>query len=63
MRHIQIERLYDFVMNEQDLTGTEQSHLVVCKFCVAWLDACVTEKVSVLMNHLTKKPEKSRPHR
>ena len=46
--HVPIERLYEFVMDEVDLTDIEQSHLIRCSFCVAWLDACVTEKVSQL---------------
>ena len=46
--HVPIERLYDFVLEESNLTGEEQSHLIRCSFCIEWLDACVTEKVSLL---------------
>jgi hypothetical protein len=46
--HIPIERLYDFVMGLLSLTESEQSHLVRCRYCVEWLDACVMEKVSQL---------------
>ena len=46
--HVRIERLYEFVMGAINLTGREQSHLTRCKFCVAWLDACVEEKASLL---------------
>jgi hypothetical protein len=45
--HVPIERLYDFVMAQVNLTEDEQTHLVRCSFCVEWLDACVTEKLSV----------------
>ncbi len=48
MQHIPIERLYDFVFVEQDLALADQVHLIGCKFCVAWLDACVNEKVASL---------------
>ena len=46
--HVAIERLYDFVLEESNLTEEEQSHLIRCGFCIEWLDACVTEKVSLL---------------
>jgi len=46
--HVPIERLYDFVLEESNLTAEEQSHLIRCGFCIEWLDACVTEKVSLL---------------
>ena len=46
--HISIERLYDFVIGQVDLTEAEQSHLIRCSSCVEWLDACVTEKVALL---------------
>jgi hypothetical protein len=48
--HVPIERLYDFIMEDTDLTETEQSHLIRCAECITWLDACVVEKVSLLMN-------------
>jgi hypothetical protein len=48
--HVPIERFYAFVMGTLDLTESEQSHLIQCSFCVEWLDACVTEKVSLLTN-------------
>jgi hypothetical protein len=48
--HVPIERLYGFVMGLLNLTETEQSHLIRCGFCVEWLDACVEEKVSLLIN-------------
>ena len=43
--HVAIERLYGFVMGLKELTGAEQSHLVRCRFCIDWLDACVEEKI------------------
>ena len=46
--HVSIERLYNFVVAETDLTEAEQSHLIQCRFCVDWLDACVAVKVSLL---------------
>jgi len=46
--HVPIERLYDFVLEESNLTEEEQSHLIRCNFCIEWLDACVTEKASLL---------------
>jgi hypothetical protein len=46
--HVPIEQLYEFVMGQDNLTEAEQSHLIRCSFCVEWLDACVTEKVSLL---------------
>lgn len=48
--HVPIERLYEFVMGQLDLAESEQSHLVRCSFCVQWLDACVEEKVFLLIN-------------
>ena len=48
--HIPIERLHEFVMGLLDLTEAEQAHLVRCSFCVRWLDACVFEKVSQLID-------------
>ena len=48
LMHVPIERLYDFVLEESNLTEEEQSHLIRCGFCIEWLDACVTEKVSLL---------------
>jgi hypothetical protein len=48
--HVPIERLYGFVMAEFDLTGEEQSHLSRCNLCVAWLDGCMIEKMSILMS-------------
>jgi len=48
LMHVAIERLYDFVLEESNLTEEEQSHLIRCSFCIEWLDACVTEKVSLL---------------
>lgn len=48
MQHVEIERLYNFVMCNVDLTEAEQSHLVRCSFCIDWLDASVTEKVQML---------------
>ena len=48
--HVAIDRLYDFVMEQLDLTEAEQSHLIRCSSCVEWLDACVTEKVALLTN-------------
>jgi len=48
--HIPIERLYDFVMGLLSLTESEQSHLIRCRHCVEWLDACVMEKVFQLTN-------------
>ncbi len=48
--HIPIERLYDFVMGLLTLSESEQSHLIRCRFCVEWLDACVMEKVFQLTN-------------
>ena len=48
--HIPIERLHEFVMGLLDLTEAEQAHLVRCSFCVSWLDACVLEKVSLLID-------------
>ncbi|PYR88084.1 MAG: hypothetical protein DMG19_09210 [Acidobacteria bacterium] len=45
LMHVPIERLYDFVLEESNLTEEEQSHLILC---IEWLDACVTEKVSLL---------------
>ena len=48
--HVPIEELYEFVMGVRNLTEVEQSHLIRCGFCVDWLDACVTEKVSLLTN-------------
>jgi len=46
--HVPIERLYDFVLEERNLTAEDQSHLIRCRFCSELLDACVTEKVSLL---------------
>jgi hypothetical protein len=46
--HVPIERLYEFVVEEMNLTEAEQSHLIRCDFCIEWLDACVTEKVSLI---------------
>jgi hypothetical protein len=46
--HVPIERLYEFVVEEINLTEAEQSHLIRCDFCIEWLDACVTEKVSLI---------------
>jgi hypothetical protein len=46
--HVSIERLYDFIMEETDLTEAEQCHLVRCSECITWLDACVAEKVSLM---------------
>ena len=46
--HVAIERLYGFVMGQMELTGTEQSHLVRCRFCIDWLDACAEEKIKQL---------------
>jgi hypothetical protein len=48
--HVPIERLYAFVMGWLNLTEGEQSHLIRCRFCVEWLDACADEKVSLLTN-------------
>jgi hypothetical protein len=48
--HVSIERLYQFVMGLVNLTESEQAHVVRCSFCVMWLDACVEEKVSTLVN-------------
>jgi hypothetical protein len=45
--HVRIERLYEFVMGKINLTESEQSHLVRCKLCVLWLDACAEEKISL----------------
>ncbi len=45
MQHVPIERLYDFVMANMDLTEAEQSHLIRCSFCIEWLDACVMDKI------------------
>jgi hypothetical protein len=54
MQHIPIETLYEFVMSSRDLSEAQQAHLVVCHFCVAWLDACVNEKVFSLTHRLTE---------
>ena len=48
--HVPIERLFEFVMADLNLTECEQAHLVRCLFCVQWLDACVEEKVSLIVN-------------
>jgi hypothetical protein len=49
--HIPIERLHEFVMGRLvNLTEEEQAHLVLCSFCVGWLDACAEEKVSLLID-------------
>ncbi len=50
--HVSIERLYDFIMEETDLTEAEQSHLIRCSECITWLDACVGEKLSLMMKSL-----------
>jgi hypothetical protein len=47
--HVPIERLYDFIMEQTDLTEAEQSHLIRCSECITWLDACAVEKISPLM--------------
>jgi len=48
--HVEIERLYDFVMGDLNLDETEQSHLIRCLACIDWLDACAEEKVSILID-------------
>jgi len=50
--HVRIERLYEFVMGLMNLTESEQAHLVRCRFCVIWLDACAEEKVSLLIDRV-----------
>lgn len=50
--HVPIERLYDFIMEQTDLTETEQAHLIRCTECITWLDACVAEKLSLMMKSL-----------
>lgn len=50
--HVSIERLYDFVMGLVNFTESEQSHLVRCGFCVQWLDACMHEKVALLIDSI-----------
>ncbi|PYS20115.1 MAG: hypothetical protein DMG17_00170, partial [Acidobacteria bacterium] len=37
LMHVAIERLYDFVLEESNLTEEEQSHLIRCSFCIEWL--------------------------
>ena len=48
--HVRIERLFDFVMSRLDLTEDEQSHLIRCDTCIEWLDACVSQKVDLLLH-------------
>ena len=50
--HVEIDRLYWFVMGALNLTDAEQSHLIRCQYCVDWLDASVEEKVSLLTNRI-----------
>ena len=50
--HVSIERLYEFVMGWVNFTEDEQEHLVRCRFCVQWLDACMQEKVALLIDSI-----------
>jgi hypothetical protein len=50
--HVSIERLYDFVMGWINFTEDEQGHLIRCGFCVQWLDACMQEKVALLIDSI-----------
>jgi hypothetical protein len=50
--HVSIERLYEFVMGWVNFTEAEQEHLVHCGFCVQWLDACMQEKVALLIDSI-----------
>jgi hypothetical protein len=59
--HVAIERLYEFVMGLTELTGAEQCHLVRCRFCIDWLDACAEEKIEIGISSQNRVSEK--PHR